>query len=95
MTTLSLIFAVLLGVAIRFVSKWIVAQQSKTKFNIKLAALAALLSVITNFALILYRADLPDALPMANLLAVFYGYLGDSAWRLALKLSVPKLAVKE
>jgi len=94
MTTLSLSIAVLFGVTVRLLYKYTAARRNKSQFNWELAITAALLSIITNFGLVLVREDLTAILPYSYLLAGIYGYTGDSIFRGVAKLSTPNLGNK-
>lgn len=95
MTTLGLIIAVLFGVMIRFVFKWTENMKSTNKFNLKLALIAASLSILTNIGLVLIREDITAILPYSYFLAGIYGYTGDSIFRAITKMSTPDLTKKK
>ena len=94
MTTLGLMIAVFFGVTLRLLYKFTSARKRKSQFNWELAITAALLSIITNFGLVLVREDLTAILPYSYLLAGIYGYTGDSIFRGVAKLSTPNFSNK-
>lgn len=94
METLLLILAMLGGVSIRFLYKWSYAIKAKRKFELALPLITAALSIITNVFLIFVRGDLEAILPITYLTAGFYGYFGDSIFRMVGKYVKPTIEKK-